>query len=304
MSFSSPEQRQTLCDSLAGPFRKMSSSSDFDAPMIISFLTVLLMPALIRYLVLGVVFVRGQKPEADVGRQGPAQYELAAIEDGNDPPPPHLESQSSTTSQIPEGIATAGAAASAATMPSQAVDAGDPEGADDTKPLPSTPRRKDYLILAACTLFAIVDVMALFVIGFGFQFYLYCDTLEENGIIITSQRNAGRAFVLWIAFALLVAWVSSDIMCLRLMVKDLWDGQARRHNADEQEWTHIGLMILLGAAAVPISIALLLVLLFAIAFIQCWLYLRQLFGFPQTDDHNHLSRLGARLWAARQPVRT
>jgi len=265
--------------------------------MDIAVFTVMLMPLFIRYLVLGVCFVRETKPEADGEHQGPQQYELPAI-DGDDPPPPYSGSQSSTIAQIPEEMATT-VAAEASTMPSHIADPDDPDVAD-TKPSPPIPSCKDYITLTACILFAIIDIMALFVLGFGFQSYLYCPSSEGERDNVSSQRNAVRALFLWIAFSFFVAWLSSDILCLRLMVKDMWDGQTRRQNADEQSRTLFGVFIFFAAVAFSMAIVFILVLLFIILFTACWDYTSRLFGFPQKERHGLFSRLEARRRSVRQ----
>ena len=283
MSFSSPEQRQALCNSLAGPFRNIRSANGIDTPMIISILSVIITPAVIRSLVLGVAccVVPRQKPINSVLCQRCQQYELLPVEDSNDPLPSYSETQSSSSAstQAPGGIASAAVTAASSSKPSQIKDAGNPEGTDDAKPPPSTRTCKNYIILTICTILAIVDLMALLVIGFGFQMYLYCTPLENSdGTTIDSHQNMVMAIMLWITYAFIVAWVSSDIVCWWLMVKDLWYGQAQpgpRQNGDEHGRTLIGLMIYFGAFIVPLMfIVLILFALFIAPLRQCWLRLR------------------------------
>ena len=237
--------------------------------------------------------VQRQKPITHVLCQRCQQYELLAVEDSNDPLPSYSESQpsSSASAQVPGGMASA-AVTAAASKPSQIKDAGNPEGKDDAKPPPSTRNRKNYIILTVCTILVIVDLMALLVIGFGFQMYLYCTPLENsNGTPIDSHQNMVRAIILWIPYAFGVAWVSSDIVCWWLMAKDLWYGQAQpgpRQNGDEHGRTLIGLMIYFGAFVVPLLfIMLILYALFIAPLRQCWLRLlgrRRRSELPETGD--------------------
>jgi hypothetical protein len=294
MSSSSPE-RQALCNSLTGPFHDINSDNIIVG---ISIFTVIITPRVVRLIVLGVCFPRQrQKPKPPVLCQYPQQYELGAIEEGNDLLPSHSVSQSSSSAQLPGEVTTAAVTAALST-PSQIEDVSNTAWTDDAKPLPSTRTRKNYIILTVSTILVIVEFMARCAISVGFCRCLCCTLSERSiGITVNSHKIVVPAIGLRFCRALPYAlgyplgqdWANSDIVhCWSLLMKNLWYGQAKpqpQQNSDERwrpfNWLTSFFGALIGVympliVLIPLFVFIMLILcvLFIVVLQFCWLRLR------------------------------
>jgi hypothetical protein len=140
------------------------------------------------------------------------------------------------------------------TPPSQPKISPEEQIAKDKERLLQVPSIPHFVI---CTFLAILNVLAMVLLAFAIQSFLYCGSELTSGTLIANRRQSAYAVFMWVIYACSTSWASSGVFCWAIWARNLLGGP----DAAER-WpirSDLGFIVLVGVLMVPLLLVALVV---------------------------------------------